>query len=78
MHPVGLSDFGMAQVPAQQGDSAEDMMYTGEGIAPKEGVPEVGGDRSTCKGRLIKVSNVRGAEMGSWSEGRAARVGQRG
>ena len=26
LHPVGLSDFGMAQVPAQQGDSAEDMM----------------------------------------------------
>ena len=68
LHPVGLSDFGMAQVPAQQEDSAEDMMYTGEGIAPKEGVPEVEGDRSTCKGRLIKVSNVRGAKMGSWGE----------
>ena len=26
LHPVGLSDFGMARVPAQQGDSAEDMM----------------------------------------------------
>ena len=26
LHPVGLSDFGMAQVPAQQGGSAEDMM----------------------------------------------------
>ena len=77
LHPVGLSDFGMAQVPAQQEDSAEDMMQTGEGIAPKEGVPEIVGARSTCKGRLIRVSNVRGAKMRSWGE-LGARTLQRG
>jgi hypothetical protein len=26
LHPIGLSDFGMAQVPAQQEDSAEYMV----------------------------------------------------
>ena len=50
----------------------------GEGMAPKEGVPEVRGDKSTCKGRLIRVSNVGGAKVRSWSEEVAARVRQRG
>jgi hypothetical protein len=38
------SVFGMVPpVPAQQEDSAEDMPQKGVRIAPKEGVPEVGG-----------------------------------
>ena len=80
LHPVGLSDFGMAhQVYLLSKKAArETMMQTGEGMASKEGGPEVGGDRSTCKGRLIRVSNVRGAKMRSWSEDVAARVRQRG
>ena len=65
-------------IPAQQEDIAEDMMHAGEGVAPKEGVPEVRGDRSTCEGRLIRVSNVRGAKMRSCSEDVAARARQRG
>ena len=57
----------MAQVPAQQeddmSDSAEDMNRRKE--CPK--LKEIE-SASTCKGRLIKVSNVRGAKMGSWGE----------
>ena len=51
---------------------------TREGIAPKERVPEIGGDRSTCNGRLTRVNSVRGVEVRSWGDYDAARIRQRG
>ena len=70
-------------IPAQQEDSAEDMMQTGEGMAPKEGAPEVRGDRSTCKGRVDQSQQCEGCEdekleRGRCSEGEAARMRQQG
>jgi hypothetical protein len=65
LHPIGLSDFGMAQVPAQQED---DMSDSAEDMNRRKECPKLKEIESTCKGRLIKVSNVRGAKMGSWGE----------
>ena len=42
LHPVGLSDFSMAPVPAQQEDSEEDMMQTGEGRKECPKLEEIG------------------------------------
>ena len=60
LHPVGMSDYKLSMAPVSAGtcSARRQRRRHDANTRRKEGVPEVGGDRSTCNGWLTRVNSV--------------------